>query len=82
MGVTPGAPDTWKKIQSVKVEDFAAFSTKVVEVKWGKGDIPKTGHYHLLARWVSEADPEKFKETANLKEYVRQNNNVVWRKIK
>ncbi len=81
-GVTPNSSNSWKKIQSVKVADFAGFSTKVIELKWGKVDIPQTSHYHLLARWVSPDDPEKFKETGNLKEYVRQNNNVVWRKIK
>ena len=81
-GVTPGSVTSWKKIQSVKVTNFAGFSTKVVEVKWEKGNIPRTSHYHLLARWVSPDDPEKFKATGKLKEYIRQNNNVVWRKIK
>jgi hypothetical protein len=81
-GATPGSAARWKKLQSIEVANFAAFSTKVVEAKWEKGNIPRTGSYHLLARWVSPDDPEKFEQTRNFAAYIRQNNNLVWRKIR
>jgi hypothetical protein len=81
-GATPGSAATWKKIQSVKVVNFAGFSTKVVEAKWEKGNIPRTGSYHLLARWVSPDDPAKTGQLGNFATYIRRDNNLVWRKIR
>lgn len=81
-GATPGSAAGWKKIQSINVANFVAFSTKVVEVKWEKGGIPTTGSYHLLARWVSPDEPERSGQTSDFASYVRQNNNLVWRKMR
>jgi hypothetical protein len=42
---------------------------------------PGKGHFCMLARWVSAADPMTFAETSDITYNVRQNNNIVWRNL-
>jgi hypothetical protein len=73
-------PTGWTLIGDVTVNapDFAAGSTKVVEIPWP--DPPGTGHYCLTARWESASDPIPA-ETSDIDANTRNSNNVVWRNL-
>jgi len=58
--------------------DFSPMSSRVVEVPWTP---PLDGHFCLLARWVSQADPMEVAETQDIESNVRNNNNIVWRNV-
>lgn len=72
-------PADWTLLTSIPVNGFAGHSTKVVEAEWN--NLPGTGHYCMLARWVSAADPMTHAETADINANVRNNNNLVWRNL-
>ena len=72
-------PTAWTLIDSVPVSGFAAHSTRIVEIPWS--NLPGTGHYCLLARWVSASDPMASAEGPDINVNVRNNNNLVWRNL-
>lgn len=71
-------PADWTLISGVPVNGFAGQSTRVVEVPWTPSG---TGHFCLLARWVSAGDPMTFPETSDINANTRNNNNIVWRNV-
>ena len=54
-------PNSWTQLATIPVNSFAAHSTKVVEAQWD--NLPGVGHYCMIARWVSSADPMTSPET-------------------
>jgi hypothetical protein len=71
-------PSGWTSIANVPVSFTASSPKKVIEVPW----TPlQAGHYCLLARWASAADPMTHAETAQIEQNVRDNNNIVWRNL-
>ncbi|MDT4897284.1 MAG: hypothetical protein QOH25_2361 [Acidobacteriota bacterium] len=69
----------WTLLASIPVSGFTAHSTKIVEQQWNS--LPGTGHYCMVARWVSAADPMTTPETMDINHNVRGNNNLVWRNL-
>jgi hypothetical protein len=69
----------WTLLSSTSVSAFPAHSTKVVEVSWN--NLPATGHYCLVARWNSSADPMATQEGSDINTNVRTNNNLAWRNL-
>ena len=72
-------PGAWTLLASTPVNAFAAHSTTIVEVPWS--NLPATGHYCLLARWNSVADPMATPEGPDIEANVRANNNLIWRNL-
>jgi hypothetical protein len=72
-------PGSWTRFKNISIT-MEATSTRIVETEWKKEDIPGTGHYCLLARWVADPDPLG-PDIASVADYTRQNNNVVWRNL-
>lgn len=72
-------PSAWTQITSIPVNSFAAHSTRIVEAQWN--NLPGTGHYCMIARWVSTSDPMATPETTDINANVRANNNIVWRNL-
>jgi hypothetical protein len=72
-------PVDWNLLATIPVNGFAAHGTRIVEHAWN--NLPGTGHYCMLARWVSVADPMTFPETSDINANVRNNNNLVWRNL-
>ncbi len=70
-------PASWTLIATTPV-NLAQSSTQVIEVPWNS--VPGTGHYCMIARWVSAADPIGV-ETSDINANTRQNNNIVWRNL-
>ena len=70
-------PGQWNLIQSVPVS-LAGHTSRVVGATWNP---PGTGHYCLLARWVSSTDPMTYAETTNVDYNTRYNNNIAWRNV-
>jgi len=70
-------PAGWTLISSTPVV-FTSPSTRIVETTWTPA---QAGHFCLLARWSSVADPMTHAETAELESNVRNNNNLVWRNL-
>ena len=52
--------------------------TRIVEFPWTPTGA---GHFCLIARWSSTADPMTTAETARIDTNVRGNNNIVWRNV-
>ena len=71
-------PSDWNLIGIAPVPDLAAGGSINVSVPW---DPPGTGHYCLLARWISDQDPITFAEGSNINTNVRNNNNLAWRNV-
>jgi hypothetical protein len=71
-------PANWTLIQSVPTS-LTAHSSQVVEATWN--NLPATGHYCMIARWVSASDPMTFTETTDIDYNTRRNNNIVWRNM-
>jgi hypothetical protein len=69
---------SWTLVDSVAVTGMPAHSSKIVEGSWTP---PLPGHYCMVARWVSTADPMTYTETTDINYNVRQNNNIVWRNL-
>lgn len=72
-------PTAWTLLDSIPVNSFDAGSTRVVEAQWS--NLPAAGHYCMVARWVSTADPMTNAETTSIGYNARYNNNVVWRNL-
>lgn len=72
-------PTGWTLISAVPVSGFAAHSTRVVEIPWS--GLPGVGHFCLVARWVSAADPFATPEGSDINANVRANNNLIWRNL-
>ncbi len=68
----------WTLLTSVPVNINAA-STKIIEIPWNS--LPGVGHYCMVARWSSVADPISFAETGDINYNTRQNNNIIWRNL-
>lgn len=71
-------PGGWTHIGTVSVTGFAAGSTRIVEQAWSP---PNVGHFCLVARWVSPADPMASAEGSDINANVRANNNLAWRNV-
>jgi hypothetical protein len=71
-------PSGWTSLATVPVAFAVGSPSKVVEVPWTP---PQSGHFCLLARWASVADPMKHPETGDIESNVRGNNNIVWRNL-
>ena len=71
-------PGSWTLIKSLPLT-MAPQSTRIAEMKWD--NVPARGHYCLLARWVSAADPMSPPETPNVNTNTRQSNNIIWRNL-
>ena len=72
-------PAAWQLLTTIPVGSFASHSTRVVEAQWS--DLPATGHYCMVARWVSASDPMTNAETSDIGYNVRYNNNIAWRNL-
>lgn len=72
-------PSDWTLLGSVTVNGLVGGSTRIIEQQWSS--IPSTGHFCLLARWLSAADPMATPEGTNIGANVRANNNLVWRNV-
>ena len=53
-------------------------TSRTLEFEWNP---PATGHYCLLARWESTADPMRMPEGPIIATNVRNENNIVWRNL-
>lgn len=71
-------PGGWTQIASIPVSGFTAHSSRVVEAAWNP---PGAGHYCMIARWNSAADPMTTPEGSDINANVRANNNLVWRNL-
>ena len=71
-------PLGWTLIGTIPVAGLAAHATQVLEQTWNP---PGAGHFCLLARWVSPADPMTVVEGIDIGANVRNNNNLVWRNV-
>jgi hypothetical protein len=71
-------PSGWNALTSVPVSFSAGTPSKVIEVPWSP---PQAGHYCLLARWGSAADPMTHPEGSEIEQNVRSNNNIVWMNV-
>ncbi len=71
-------PGDWTLISAEPVASFPNHSTRIIEVPWTPSG---TGHFCLLARWVSGTDPMAVPETTNVNDNTRNNNNIVWRNV-
>lgn len=72
-------PSDWTLLTSIPVNGFTAHSTRVVQAQWI--NVPGPGHFCIVARWVSGADPVATAETTNIDANVRANNNIIWRNL-
>ncbi|MET8763871.1 hypothetical protein [Lentzea sp. NPDC004782] len=52
-----------------------------VMITWFGADVPGPGHFCLLSRWVSAADPMTFAEGPNTQLNAQNNNNIAWRNV-
>ena len=69
----------WTLLSSTPVTGFTSHSARVVEVPWN--NLPGTGHYCMIARWNSAADPMATAEGRDINANVRANNNLAWRNL-
>lgn len=72
-------PGAWTLMGSIPVNAFTAHTTRIVEQQWNT--VPSTGHYCLIARWVSAGDPMAVPEGSDIGVNVRNNNNLAWRNV-
>ncbi|MGW4214444.1 hypothetical protein ACWEIJ_41105 [Lentzea sp. NPDC004789] len=52
-----------------------------VMITWPGWNVPGPGHFCLLSRWVSPADPMTFAEGPNTQLNAQNNNNIAWRNV-
>lgn len=72
-------PANWTQFADLAVT-VPANSTGVASAVWNT-TATQTGHFCLLARWVSASDPMTAAETSNVDQNTRNNNNIVWRNV-
>jgi len=70
-------PDDWSMLASIPTS-IPGHASTIVEAPWTPA---AAGHYCLVARWVSAADPMTTPEGTNLNANVRANNNLIWRNV-
>lgn len=70
-------PGSWTLVQSQALT-LAASATRIVKTDWTP---PGEGHYCMIARWSSAADPMAAAETSNIDANTRANNNIIWRNV-
>lgn len=68
----------WTLLTTVPV-NINANSTLIKEIAWNS--LPGTGHYCMVARYTSVADPIAHAETTDINNNTRQNNNIIWRNL-
>ncbi|WP_338866416.1 M36 family metallopeptidase [Myxococcus stipitatus] len=69
-------PAGWTELGQATVVYLPGGADDEVEVQWSPS---VQGHYCLLARMVTPADPMTFVEIGNPDYNTRQNNNIIWR---
>jgi hypothetical protein len=78
LGGAANWPGDWNHINTISGLTVPAGSTTVI-LPWT--DVPGPGHFCLLARWVSNADPMTFAEGANTVTNTKNNNNIAWKNL-
>lgn len=68
----------WTEFGSVSVSSLPAWGFANVSAPF---DPPGTGHYCIVARWVSDQDPMTFAEGSSINTNTRNNNNIAWRNM-
>jgi Metallo-peptidase family M12 len=71
-------PGGWTPLATIPLS-IGASSSQIVEHEWNT--LPGTGHYCMIARWVSSSDPMAVPEGADINLNVRNNNNIAWRNL-
>jgi len=71
-------PASWTVIGSQPVS-LDANSKRIVEFQLD--NLPRRGHYCLIARWLSAGDPMTTTEGISVDANVRGNNNIIWRNV-
>ncbi len=71
-------PIDWSLAGTVPISGFAGESTMIAELPW---QTAGTGHYCLLARWVSALDTMAVAEGSDVNANVRNNNNLIWKNV-
>jgi hypothetical protein len=71
-------PADWTLVGTKSIT-LNSLTTSIIEFEWN--DLTSAGHYCMIARWVSTADPMAFAETNNISYNTRQNNNIIWRNL-
>ena len=72
-------PTGWTLIDD-KTLTIDANSTEIAEFEWT--NLPSSGgHYCLVARWDSTADPMHTPEGTSIGANIRENNNLIWKNI-
>ena len=71
-------PPGWTLLGTYPLPSINAGASHVAQLPWTP---PGSGHYCLLARIVSTADPMTVLETDNISLNVRANNNLAWRNV-
>jgi hypothetical protein len=72
-------PANWTEFADLPVT-LGGNSTGVAQTVWNT-TAAQTGHFCLLARWVSAADPMSTAEGVDVNLNTRRNNNIVWRNV-
>ena len=72
-------PSAWTVIDTQKNITLNASTTQILEFDWAT--LPGSGHYCLVARWLSSADPMATPEGSDIGVNTRNNNNIVWRNV-
>jgi hypothetical protein len=70
-------PNDWSRLVSIPTS-IPGHASTIVEAPWTPTAV---GHYCLVARWVSAADPMTTPEGPDLSANVRANNNLIWRNV-
>ena len=72
-------PADWTEFADLPTT-LAGNSTSIAQTVWNT-TASQTGHFCLLARWVSSSDPMSSAETTIVDQNTRRNNNIVWRNV-
>jgi len=73
-----GNPPNGDQIGSLPVTFVAANGERVLEFPWTPS---ATGHFCLLARWLSPDDPMTFAEGSSVHLNTKNNNNIAWKNV-
>lgn len=69
---------SFTRVALVDMPSFRNHSTEIVQVPWNP---IYAGHFCLMARWLSGADPMPVSAAGAVDPYVRGNNNVIWHNV-